>query len=173
MAAQHPIAQMHLQVAQTEHAQMTRESLHPDAHAGLCGHLVEQVMRVVEPPLGLDRHVDPELVGDVVQGPLEVGRELAGVAPCRPSRHPVTLDEHHPLRRRPEDEERSRNAGDAGADDDDIRGRACVKWAWWSVRGELGDPGRLARLVRIPIERWGTTVCRWDLPHCPSRGRSN
>ena len=85
-------------MVQAEHAHVAGEPLDPDGGAGLGDHQVEQVVGVVEGALALDRQVRAELVGDVGQRALEVGRELAGVAAGRAARDAVALDEHDPCR---------------------------------------------------------------------------
>ena len=108
--------------------------------AALRGHQVEQVVGVVEGTLAVDRHLGPELVGDVEQRALEVGRQLAGVAARRATCHPVALDQDHPTRGRAEREERRRDAGDPGAYDRDVGGCVGVERSRRTVGRELGDP---------------------------------
>ena len=83
---------------EAEHAHVAGEPIHADAGAALRRHQVEQVVGIVEAALAVDRHLGPELVGDLEQRALEVGRELAGVAAGRATCHPVTLDQDHSAR---------------------------------------------------------------------------
>ncbi len=149
LAAKQVVAQVYLQVVEAEHAHVAGESIHPDSGAGLGGQQVEQFVGVVEGTLAVDRHLGPERVGDLEQRPFEVGRELAGVAPSRPARHPIALDQHHPAPGPPEREECRRDARDPGADDRDVGGRVGIERSWRTVGSELGDPRRPVRLVRV------------------------
>ena len=140
LAAKQVVAQVDLEVVEAEHAHVAGEPIHADAGATLRGHQVEQVVGVVEGTLAVDRHLGPELVGDLEQRALEVGRELAGVAARRAACHPVTLDQDHSARCRTEREECRRDTGDPGSDDRDVGGCVGVKRSRWTVGGELGDP---------------------------------
>ena len=147
-----------------EHAHVPRESLDPDGRARLGSHQVEEFVGIVEGALGLERLRRSELVGDVEQRPLEVGRQLTGVASRGASADPISFDEHHAQRRRSEGEEGRGDAGDAGADDGQIGARCAVERPRRPVRVKLGDPGRAARQVGIP----GHAPCRHELLHRPS-----
>ena len=82
-------------MVEAEHAHVTGEPLDTHLDPSLGAHQVEQVVSVVERPLGLDRRRGPELVGDVEERTFEVGRELAGIAPGRAPRHAISLDQQH------------------------------------------------------------------------------
>ena len=81
--AKQAVPQVHLEVVEAEHAHMTGEPLDAHLDSSLGAHQVEQVVGVVERPLGLDRRRGPELVGDIEERTLEVRRELPGIAPGR------------------------------------------------------------------------------------------
>jgi hypothetical protein len=89
----------------------------------LLRHQVEQVVGVVERALALNRHLVAELGGDVVQGALEVGGELARISTGRAPGHAVALDEQDPMAGRSQGEEGRGHTGDACAQDRDVGGR--------------------------------------------------
>ena len=156
---------MDLQVVQAEHAHVAGEPVDPDRGAGLGGDQVEQVVRVVEGALALDRHGRPELVGDLEEGPLEVGRELAGVPTGRAARHAIALHEQHAVVGRAKREERGRDTGDPGTHDRDVRRGVRIERPGRPVGAQLGDPGRAVGPIGIWRDRNAAFDRRVDLPH--------
>ena len=103
--AQPVVAQVDHHMVQREHAHMAGEPLDADGRARLGDKQVEQLVGVVERALTLDCQVVAELRGDVVEGALEVGGELSGVAAARAVRDAIALEDQdapvgRPQRRR-------------------------------------------------------------------------
>ena len=95
LAPDQVVPQVHEHVVEGVHPHVAGEALHADRGARLRNHQVEQVLGVVEGPLGVGRLVGAELGGDVVQRTFEVGGQLAGVPAGRAPRDPVAFDEQH------------------------------------------------------------------------------
>ena len=115
--------------------------------AGLGQHQVEQIVSSVKAPLRLDRLLEAELFGDVRKGPLEVRRQLAGVASGRATRDTVTFDEQDIAGRCAQGEERGGDACDSRPDHDDVGGRIGLERPGRPVVSELGDPWGSAWLI--------------------------
>ena len=84
LPAEQVVAQVHLEVVEREHAHVAGEPLDADGGAGLGGHEVEQLVGGVERPLGIDRLLRPERIGDVVERAFEVGGQLARIVAVAP-----------------------------------------------------------------------------------------
>ncbi len=123
LAAKQLAGQMSLELVEVEHAHVAGEPLDTNGGAGLRHHHVQQVMGVIESALCVDGLGRAELLGDVRERPLEVGRQLAGVSAGRSPGDAVALDQQHAVRRRCQNEERRRNSRDPGTDHNDVGAR--------------------------------------------------
>ena len=140
---------MNLEVVPVEHTHVPAEALHPPRGAGRRNHQVEEFMRVFEAALGLAHQFPAEPLCELGERSLEVRGQLPGVPPGRPAGHTVALDEQHPSRTLPQEEERRRDSRDPGADDHDIGSCVAAERPRRAVRLELGDPRRTVRPIRV------------------------
>jgi hypothetical protein len=104
---------------------------------------------IVEATLGVAGQLRAELVCDVRQRALEVGRELSRIPAGCTAGHTIALDEDHAAVARAQDEERRGNPGNPRTHDGDISRRVRMKRLRWPVRGELSDPRRLVRMIDV------------------------
>lgn len=102
-----------------------------DRGAGLADHHVEQVVGIVEATLGVAGQLRAELVCDVRQRALEVGRELSRIPAGCTAGHTIALDEDHAAVARAQDEERRGNPGNPRTHDGDISRRVRMKRLRW------------------------------------------
>ena len=146
-------AQVHLELRTVEHPEVAGEALDSDARAGAADHRVEQVVRVIQVTLRVRRQAPPERVGDVRQRTLEVGRQLPGVVAARPAPDAVALDKEDAGARGAQEEERRRDPGDPGADDQHVDRRVGCKRLRRTVRLALSQPRRPVLAVGVERKR--------------------
>ena len=132
-----------------EHAHVAGDALDADGRAGFRDHQVEQVVPVLQSALSGARCRDPELVRDVAERTLEVGRQLSGVPAGRAAGDPVTLHEHDAAAGLAHDEEGRGDSGDARTDHHDVRRRVAIERPRRPIFCKLRDPRRPVRLVSI------------------------
>src|SRR5207237_5543345 len=120
----------------------TGESLDGHSGTGLADHRVQQLVRLVDVTLRIGGQSPAELVRDIRQRTLEVGRQLTGVVTGCPPGHTIPLDEHDVAASRTQDEESRGDACDPCANDDDIDRRVGTKRPRRLVWPELDEPRR-------------------------------